>query len=56
MTHLAVAYEVDYNITAEFLSVLCSNAESVSNIVHLVGVDVEDRCADSRGHFGTVGA
>lgn len=56
MTHLTVADEVDNDVSSELLAVLGRNAESISDIVHRLSIDVEDRGADSRGDFGTVGA
>ena len=54
MTHLTVANEVNDDITAELLTILGSDTEGVSNIVHGVGIDVEDGSADSGGNLGTV--
>ena len=56
MTHLTVANEVNDDITAELLTILGSDAEGVSNIVHGVGIDVEDGSADSSGNLGAVSA
>ena len=56
VTHLTVTNEVNDDITAELLTILGSDTEGVSNIVHGVGIDVEDGSADSSGNLGAVSA
>lgn len=51
VAHLTVANQVDDNVSAEFLTVLGRDFERVSDVVHGVGVHVEDGGADRRGHF-----
>lgn len=56
VARLAVADQIDDDVASEFLTVLGSDAECVSYIVHRVRVDVEDWCADGRGNLGAVSA
>ncbi len=49
VTHLAISNKINHDIFAEFLTILGSDAERVSNIVHGLSIHVENRSTDCSG-------
>ena len=56
VTHLTISDKINHDIFAEFLTILGSDAERVSNIVHGLGIHMENRCTDCSGDLRTVSA
>ena len=56
MSELSVTDQVDDHVTLELLAELRSKSESALDILHRVGVNVEDRSVDRLGNISSVDA